>query len=217
MQCADKMEAEKRERAERQGAVAEKALNEWRDKKDKILKVQHKGRRAKEKEEYERKKAEEEEKRDAGKAAFDAWNTRKSDILRERHQKEQIAKKKKEQAKREAVIEKEESAKKAYEAWKSCKEGSMSLSSSSLNSSSSSLSLRPAWRPARSIQYDTPAQRKTGSDKHRPANTQQRTASTPTVPHAASHVKVTEDGVVLKHKTIHVCCQTLQYWCSCPE
>lgn len=214
------MAAEERDRAERKVAIAVKCLKQWQDNKDKILTMQHKERKAKEKEEMERKKAEEEEKLDAAKAAFEAWKARKSDILKEQHQKEQTAKRKKEQSEKEVAIEKESSAKKAFEAWKSRKEENLSLSSSSLNSSSSSLPTRPAWCPARSIKYDTSAQGKaerTGSHKHRQAKTQQRAASKPTSQHAASHVKITEDGTVLKQKTIHVCCQTLQYWCSCPE
>ena len=215
------MEAEEREKAERKAAAAVKTLKVWQDKKDKILTAQHQERRAKDKEDVERKKAEEEEKRDTAKAAFDAWNAKKSDALKEHHQKERIVKKKKEQAEREAVIEKEASAKKAFKAWKSRKEENLSLSSSSLNSSSSSLSIRPAWCPARSIKYNDSAQTKearTMSHKHRQAQSQQRAASsTPTFQHNASRVKVTEDGTVLKQKTIHVCCQTLQYWCSCPE
>ena len=224
--CTDKAEAEDREKADRKAATSVEALEVWRDKKGKILIAQHKERKKQELEEAEKKKVEEEEKLAAAKAAFEAWEKKKSETLKEQQQKQRTAKKKKEQAEWEAAIDKETSAKKAYDTWKKQKAENSKLSlSNSLNSSSSSSSLpiRPAWCPARSIHYDdsATAQVKTGmtrDQKHRATKSRLRVTSSPCCnKDDSSLVKVAEDGTILKQKSIHVCCQTLQYWCSCPE
>ena len=180
-------------------------MQTWKEKKKVKLAAEVREKKRLEKEVAERKKEEELEKEKISNKAYQVWKEKKKKYMKESRNKQAALEKKKDAVELKNKMEKEKSAEEAYRVWKSNKEYA---SDSSFTSSNSSASLvRPAWCPARSIKYDNsmlsdskPYLRKTQSPKQK-----------------SFIVQAEEAGKKPKKKTIQVCCQTVEYWCSCSD
>ena len=130
-------------------------------------------------------------------------------------------------------------AEKAFEAWKKKKEESV-LEEEQQRSYAEPLHDR-AWCPARSITHSYPSSEKaarnsrqslsrkpsrshdsslSGSSKlSNLSQSRQSTTPSPSKPHGATdspEQPATNHGTA-KKKSIQVCCQTLEYWCTCKD
>ena len=207
----EKEDKEKRERMERVLNASENTMQDWIKCKTKKLQEEHKKKLQQEKELQEKIKQEEIEKEEATKKAFDTWKKQKDEKIKEAQRIEQlqIAQKKKEAESQ--AMERNKDSDEARKAWEKQK-----LSSCSDVSLSRNAELQPAWRPARAMKYAYPkhmySNQCSEDDKELKIAHKQQTKTT-----AVSQTKMLGKDKQLTKKTVHVCCQTLEYWCSCDD
>lgn len=147
---------------------------------------------------------------------------RKSEVLKEERHRQKQQTKEQEEKKREVAIQRQHESKTAFDAWKTKKDDHIRRTGKLYTyGSKSSQDVHPtAWCPARSMQYSYPGTEKTA----RLSSTRSiRSASTASVRSEASSVvsggtsRPVSPSKLGRPKSIQVCCQTLEYWCTCED
>ena len=129
--------------------------------------------------------------------------------------------------KREKAVERKQESKKAFEAWKSERDKKIKSTGSLYTYTENPRAKihQQAWCPARSIKYDylktNEIKRKhsrtsgsVGSFYSASSTSSYSLASDTTSASVGNSRPVSSEG---KLKTIQVCCQTLEYWCTCDD
>ena len=202
----EKEEREKKEKADRILNTSRTVMDAWTDSKIKELQEKQRKKRQEEKELEEKMVKEKIEKEDSSKEAFRVWREQKDKQLKEIQHKKRIQLGQERKAAEVEAAERRSGSNKAFEAWKTNKEALCSSSNSSVSSENS----RPAWRPARSLRYDYPTSEKVKKASHK-TQPQKKAAGT------LSPTKSLDSNKIRTKKTVQVCCQTLEYWCSCDD
>ena len=132
-----------------------------------------------------------------------------------------------EHVKQEKAAERQQESRRTFEAWKSKKDERIRSTGTLYTYKEDSKAMRhqKPWCPARGVKYDYP---KLKGNEMKPAKKTSRTGSaksfysesstslhslvSDTASSAGNSRPVTSEG---KLKTIQVCCQTLEYWCTC--
>ena len=205
--CTEKEEREKREKDDRILNTSRTVMDAWTDSKTKKLQEKQRKKRQEEKELEEKMAKEKIEKEDSSKEAFRVWREQKDKQLKEIQHKKRIQLEQERKVAEVEAAERRSVSEKAIEAWKTNKKETLCSSSKTSLSSEGS---RPAWRPARSLRYDYPTSEKVEKASHK-TQPQRKAAGT------LSLTKSLESNKVQTKKTVQVCCQTLEYWCSCDD
>lgn len=164
---------------------------------------------------------------------------RKEEVIKSEQQKQREHKQKLQRAKAEQEELKRDDAKKAFEAWKGNKDEKLTTTKTlyTYREDSKRKVHERAWCPARSMQYAYPKARV----KHKVKNPENKTTSSRSEGVEASYSsasfestdgesdadsfiadkEITSTPGRMGHsskgvrRTIQVCCQTLEYWCTC--
>ncbi len=171
-------------------------------------------------------------------------NQNKSKVTRENIRKKTKGSQKLEQLQVEKAAEKERESKSAYEAWKDIKDEQLRTTKSmfTYNTPRGKVNHERSWCPARNIKYSyhpekegkTPKEKRTkkgGSDEASDYSSMMESYSTTSFESAGTRSSSGSQGDSSvgesisqsaspekgRHKTIQVCCQTLEYWCTCKD
>jgi len=154
---------------------------------------------------------------------------RKDEVIKEGRKKERQQMRDMELVKQEKAIERKQESKRAFEAWKSKTDKRIKSTGTlyTYTKNSQAKAHQKAWCPARSIKYDylktsEIKPKKTGSYRSGSADSLYTASSASSYSLASDTVSslignsrpVSSEG---KLKTIQVCCQTLEYWCTCDD
>ena len=158
---------------------------------------------------------------------------RKTESIRERRQREKKEREAEEAEKRQAKLQQKKEAHEKFDAWKNEKDASIKRRGSLYTYTSAATRNPTPWCPVRSIKYKHPKPDVGGETAQKKATLSSRqslrSASVNSVyscdfPSAAS--SVSGEGSVAASptpphrgtlKTIQLCCQTVEYWCTCDD
>ena len=158
---------------------------------------------------------------------FACRSERKGEIMKAERKKEKQQTSAMEHVEQEKAAERQQESRRTFEAWKSKKDERIRSTGTLYTYKEDSKAMRhqKPWCPARGVKYDYP---KLKSNEMKPAKKTSRTGSaksfysesstslhslvSDTASSAGNSRPVTSEG---KLKTIQVCCQTLEYWCTC--
>ena len=164
-------------------------------------------------------------------------NRKVDSIAQERKRKRNEEKHKVEDINKQVTAKTEES-KKAFEAWKSQKDELIKTNKTLYTYKNQSKVHTQAWRPARGMRYDYPkdpsavakklakkpsraSSRLSSTDSYQSASFESSDSETDTQSSVEEEKTESLDKVNIittgTRKTIQVCCQTLEYWCTCDD
>ena len=157
---------------------------------------------------------------------FACRSERKDEIIKAGRKKARQQMSVMEHAKQEKAAERQQESRRTFEAWKSEKDEKIRSTGTLYTYKEDSKAKRhqKAWCPARSMKYDYPKLKsneikpasRTGSAKsfYSESSTSVCSLVSDTASSAGNSRPGTSEG---KLKTIQVCCQTLEYWCTCDD
>ena len=157
---------------------------------------------------------------------FTYRSERKDEIIKAERKKHRHQMSAVEHAKQEKASERQQESRRTFEAWKSKKDEKIRSTGILYTYKEDSKAKRhqKAWCPARSMKYDYPKLKsneikptsRTGSARsfYSESSTSVRSLVSDTASSAENSRPGTSEG---KLKTIQVCCQTLEYWCTCDD